>query len=1487
MAQTTNPYVVLPSTAARLDEWKSRLYDLTRRNRLLYFRVTKSSVLQIADPDADALFEMLVNRGRSLRLSIPESAATAEQELWQEETGSTEPGERQPRTRCSLLRTRHEAPDLRRILNNLSRRAKIAQEEQGIHVLYACFGMLRWRETPNSDLSRAPLLLVPVQLVREAPGLPYHLAMAEEDITSNPTLREYLRQSFGMSIPDWMSFTDDEPEPTAMTWHRWLDTVSGEIQTQPGWSIEPAGVSVSILSYLRQIIVDDLDTNREMVGTHPIIHSMANPASAGRFGDIEVPEANELDEKVPIESVYQILDADSSQQRAIEAAKRGHSLVLQGPPGTGKSQTIANIIAESLAMGKRVLFVSAKMAALEVVQRRLQDAGLDRYCLQVHSHRRSKLDVIRELDDALENGHAVSPHPDDRILRELAAVRKKLNDYPVELHRKRFEIDMSAFEAFGTLARLRGVADMRFSSPDPASISRDAESEPEEWVRNMAALAKNIGDPSKHPWAGCQIAEDSLDVREGVRDDLADLDRLLSETLASAEEMAAAWGIATPATPGRAQSLAQLAMHYHAGLLDLPLDDLLDRYNGSYTSFWRRLSSVYRADKAAIQSVSSGGLRRRAEIAIELEKAVELVRWVERTGTANAHQPTQSQARELLDVLKSLSEAIAGFARHFHAEWDLTGRSPGTSTWPQLADAIAGYQKALPELGDWIRYHEVLARGPKVGLPTFVSEAIELGIPPSGWLDAYRKRFARLFLGKVARAVPPLKEFHSAIHTERIGRFRDLDRVQLQLNPLRIQARVVENYPRDGADNISGSEASILRREARKKRRVMSLRRLFQRIPNLIPSLKPCLMMSPLTVSQLLDPAIYQFDLLIFDEASQLRPEECVCAIARAKQVVVAGDEKQLPPTSFFESIDPGDDYDEDSDQYHLHNLDSILSELETFLPGYPLKWHYRSRDEALIAFSNKCFYDGQLYTFPAPGSTDGRKAIDFVHVADGIYSRGSSAAHNQREAQRVVDLVIQHAEQHPSKSLGVVTFSQPQREAVLDLLDEARRGRTDLDSFFSEERPEPTFVKNLETVQGDERDVMLFSVGYGRDDTGRFTMNFGPLNRQDGERRLNVAVTRARERVLVVASIQPEEFDLRNTSSRGVHLLCEYLRLARDGVGAIVSVNPNGGGESPFEEAVYSALTKRGLELVQQVGVAKYRIDMAVVDSEQPGRYILGIECDGAMYHSAATARERDRLRQEVLEGLGWTLHRIWSRDWYENPEREIERVLKAVNDARKRKPEVPKPPPRPPTVRGGTPKPKPPPEPEPEPVPPFPTEAKPYTTAEITFQPGKRLANINRTDIVSRIERTIKVEGPVHVDVLMRRMVDAAADSRLGSNGRAMLHTMLDWGNRQARWRLDVDGFAWPIGQRGIIARYPNGEDSARRIEHICDQELAEAAWLLVRDALSLEQNQAVQATARFFGKNATTAVAERLQRILEDLLHEGRLERMADGRLRANQP
>jgi len=482
-----------------------------------------------------------------------------------------------------------------------------------------------------------------------------------------------------------------------------------------------------------------------------------------------------------------------------------------------------------------------------------------------------------------------------------------------------------------------------------------------------------------------------------------------------------------------------------------------------------------------------------------------------------------------------------------------------------------------------------------------------------------------------------------------------------------LRARLCADLPTQ-RDVKRHSSWGILRHEIQKKRRHMALRELMTKIPDALTKLTPCLLMSPLSIAQYLGANSSTFDLVIFDEASQIPPWDAIGAMARARQVVMVGDPKQLPPTNFFnraQSDQDDDDVEED--------LESILDEcLGANLPVRHLNWHYRSRHETLIAFSNQHYYGGQLVTFPAPVTKDDAVSL---HPVNGTHAKGGDRT-NPNEAKAVVaDMVARLTEPDFRRSgltLGVVTFNANQQKLIEDLLDQARREYPEIETYFSDDNTlEPVFVKNLESVQGDERDIIYFSLTYGPDPGGRLSLaSFNQLTRQGGERRLNVAITRARHEMRVFASFRAEQLDLSRTSAKGVRDLKHFLEFAERGERALLEsdTGSQGGFESPFEQAVARALEQRGWRVQTQIGVSAFRIDLGIVDPDAPGRYLVGVECDGATYHRSATARDRDKLREQVLRGLGWEIVRVWSTDWWLNPARTLDKLDARLRDVLKK---------------------------------------------------------------------------------------------------------------------------------------------------------------------------------------------------------------------------
>jgi very-short-patch-repair endonuclease len=576
---------------------------------------------------------------------------------------------------------------------------------------------------------------------------------------------------------------------------------------------------------------------------------------------------------------------------------------------------------------------------------------------------------------------------------------------------------------------------------------------------------------------------------------------------------------------------------------------------------------------------------------------------------------------------------------------------------------------AWNQIREWCFWQKARRAAMETGLEPVIAklesaEGATLDVPA-----LFERSFRKALLFALIERESALREFFGREHSERIERFRELDEKLAGLSREIIRARLAAGIPRDqGINEVPKAEIGLLRKEIGKRMRHIPVRKLLAGIPKLLPRLKPCVLMSPLSVAQYLEASHESFDVVIFDEASQIPVWDAVGAIARGKQLIIVGDPKQLPPTSFFSSS--GNDDEDDLTPEAHKDLESVLDELLSNQVRHKrLQWHYRSRHEGLIAFSNRQYYENDLLTFPSPDT--GHGGVRFRHLPDARYDKGKSRT-NPGEAAALVEELIKRllTTEGPSRSYGVVTFSQAQQNLVENLLDEERRKHPEIEVHFGDESPvegEPVFVKNLENVQGDERDVIFFSICYGPDETGKISMNFGPLNRDGGERRLNVAITRAKHEVLVFSGLRADQIDLTRTRARGVRDLKHFLDYADRGPKALAAATTASApteADSEFERMVAARIRKAGYEVHHQVGCSGYRIDLGVVDPAAPGRYLLGIECDGATYHRAATARDRDKLRQLILEGLGWKLHRIWSTDWWHDANKEMDKLLHHLNE-------------------------------------------------------------------------------------------------------------------------------------------------------------------------------------------------------------------------------
>ncbi len=713
-----------------------------------------------------------------------------------------------------------------------------------------------------------------------------------------------------------------------------------------------------------------------------------------------------------------------------------------------------------------------------------------------------------------------------------------------------------------------------------------------------------------------------------------------------------------------------------------------------------------------------------------------------------------------------------------------------------------------------------------------------------------------------------LARFDCATHQTVIDKFRELDEVTLRHNRGQLASKHWEYIP---MQNSGSGQLGILQHEFEKKRRHLPIRQLINHTGNVIQAIKPVFMMSPLSIATFLPPESANFDIVVFDEASQVKPVDAFGAILRASQAVVVGDSKQLPPTNFFNVIAEADGEDDEDLGINTADMESILGLFcAQDAPQRMLRWHYRSRHESLIAVSNYEFYDNKLQLFPSPDAAKVEVGLIYHLLSDSAYEPGKNAR-NPKEALAVAKAVMKHARENPERTLGVVTFSMSQMQEVQDQLEILRRQNPDCEVYFSKHPDEPFFVKNLENVQGDERDVIFISVGYGRTADGRLSMNFGPLNQEGGERRLNVLITRAKRRCEVFTNLTGDDIDLGKTKARGVRALKRYLSFAQTGE-LDIAVPTGRAADSPFEEAVADALRDAGYRIEHQVGVGGFFIDLAVIDEQRPGRYMLGIECDGASYHSARSARDRDRLRQQVLEGMGWQIHRIWSTDWFKRPESELRRAVEAIEKAKVQVATVP---PINHDIGGFT--------IERSDHIPLSEEVvtEKYQMFDMEFDLGDyELHEVPRTTLAVWVEEVVQVEWPIHFEDLEKRIREASGLGRTGPRIRSAIEAAITSATRSKNVQKKRQ-FLWVKNQEEPTVRDRSGLPTfSRKLEFVAPEEIEAAIKKVVEHAMGMSASDIPQASCKLFGfKAVSEEMRQVISRIVNSMVRKGKLVQQGD--------
>ena len=666
------------------------------------------------------------------------------------------------------------------------------------------------------------------------------------------------------------------------------------------------------------------------------------------------------------------------------------------------------------------------------------------------------------------------------------------------------------------------------------------------------------------------------------------------------------------------------------------------------------------------------------------ERAYSALNWIDQQSTAlGVASEVQEQVANLdasvdLEAMETvLANTWANWGQHWSQVVELTGldcmKAFGRHDLSDL-EVESIYQRLL----DWSNhadqlagYHELLSIGnllAKNGLEEIRNQIGSGQLPCSTAADTFALLRSERVLKNILKEHPELETVSGSERTATVELFKQKDEELRELTAQEVSLKHYKGIPRGGTGMVG-----IVRGELAKKRRHMPIRKLLDTAGDVVAALKPVFLMSPLSVAQYLKPGGMAFDLLLIDEASQVKPQEALGAIIRAKQVVVVGDQKQMPPTSFFDRQTSGDDESDTEEEYdeaaqlaqQSTDMESILALCDArFGNRAMLSWHYRSEHPSLIDVSNHEFYAGKLLYPPSAEFASTINGMRFVHVQNGVYDR-SRRRHNEVEADTICSHILDHIRDHPNWSLGVVGLSVAQRDLIQTKVEALCREHPHVERFCDESKQEPFFVKNLENVQGDERDVIFVSIGYGKDANGYFGQSFGPVSQKGGERRLNVLFTRARKRCVIFASITHEDIRVDAAQHQGPRVLKRFMKYAATG-DLDIPVETGDEMDSPFEEDVAGVLEEHGYVVHPQVGASGFKIDLAIVDPDNNNHYILAIECDGARYHSSSWARERDRLRQQVLETKGWRFHRIWSTDWFYSRPSEIQKLLREIEEAR-----------------------------------------------------------------------------------------------------------------------------------------------------------------------------------------------------------------------------
>ncbi len=1504
-------------------QWERKLLDLGMRNTLINLRMTKTQLPILAN-SLDELENALAD-GSDFTIMPKPADWRIEEFSFEALNEMSAAGIIKAEFENNRLRSVLTEGELTKTIKGLYRTAKTALEENGANTLYLALGMLRWFENKRSTKARyAPIILVPIEMVRKSAAQGYVIRLRDDDSQMNITLLEKLKQDFGIVVSGLDPLPCDEH---GIDIRKVLTIMRKAVMEQSHWDVLEIA-SIGIFSFSQFVMWNDIRNRTDDLMRNKVVHSLIEGKLTWDAQPLEIGD------RVNENNVLLPMPADASQLYAIQTACSGESFVLHGPPGTGKSQTITSLIANALAKGKSVLFVAEKMAALQVVQKRLDNIGIGAFCLELHSNKSKKKDVLEQLRKATEVTKTTTAQEYAAKADQLAAMRAELDSYAEQLHRT-LGCGTDLYSLINEYERYKDAPEIpAFERSFIHGLTKLSLDQQQLLVERMIAAAKEVGHPHNHPLerVACNqytqslrnILQTTVDEYINQIKNISGYIKQLAEVVKEAQpsgyedtkrffetasnmtcwyDMPTAW-VKTGFPQLYFEEVAKLAQHsISANSLERQLlesfdSDFLNQDGSALFSEFAKVSAKWFLPRLFGTNKLTKTLNAYAKTPVDKQNIrVHIV-------ALRDYQQEGKEAKELLekygqdlgayyngkatdwDKIEQLATTALTSAQALYSmygSYDILNNYCGKQELREVVCGLSDYSEAFAEaktafdrllgiverseenwldkqlslcntilehaneLKEWIAYVGTAQEARAMGLGNIV-DSYENGAEHDLVFKSYKKA---LLQGLIADAIDEsgtLNQFSGAVFNKKIEQYKRMDKEWARLSQQEAYCRLASKVPNFTKEAAHSSELGILQRCIKSGGRGVSIRKLFDQIPNLLPRLCPCMLMSPISAAQYLDPKRDPFDIVVFDEASQLPTCKAVGVLARGKDAIIVGDPKQMPPTSFFATNTV------DEDNLEAEDLESILDDcLALNMPQSHLLWHYRSRHESLIAFSNSQFYENKLFTFPSVNDRESKVRV--VHV-DGVFDRGKTRT-NKAEAQAVVEEIKRRYKdpELSKQSLGVVTFNISQQHLIDDLLSEACTHDPELEKWVYNSE-EPVFIKNLENVQGDERDVILFSIGFGPDESGKIYMNFGPLNRDGGWRRLNVAVSRARCEMMVFSTMRSEQLDLNRTKAEGVAALRSFLEYAEGRALALEesAVQKQQENCDGIAVAICKALEEKGYETDLSVGRSEYRIDIGVIDPDNPNQYILGIMLDGSSYGAAKTTRDREIAQIGVLNGLGWNILRVWCMDWWDNSEKELNRILKKLQD-----------------IQSGV--------KEPEPEAPKEDEASEKlainisdNASEETPQPMLKTAPTyaaasvqmkllsadefvepwNVRDIQSRITLVINKEAPISLPMLTKRVVQSYGITRAGSRIQGHMDAIMKKMKLQTTIQDDTV-FCWSKeqGPDSYVGFRVSGEGENRReIKDVPVQEVANAIYIVLYEQVSMGQEDLLRETANKLG-------------------------------------